>query len=119
MSSPLAKFASVAADGLHFGRINEDGLPFEGEVRPRREQEYDEMAIVRTFHHKFFELGNPEDMKKYDEVMDRVFNNWYEQKCIQRFIEFNGKMCHYLEWCVPVLSDGKPYKNNAFDARML
>lgn len=119
MGSPLRKYAEEAAQGLFFGRVDQDGLPFEGEPRPRRDHEYDEMAVVRSFHHKFFMLDSVDDMKEYDDVMDKVYNSWYEQKCIQRFVTLNGKLCHYLEWCIPKLSDGQPYRPNDLDARIL
>ncbi len=51
------------------------GFPVIGEVPPSlRQQEYEDLPLVSTFHHKMFEMWKSEDAEHFDRVMEQVYN---------------------------------------------
>ena len=61
------------------------------------------------FHCQLFDLSQPEDLKKYKVVSQRIFDGWYSMLNLQRNWDTDsGKMRIWMEWTQDYLevSDG-------------
>lgn len=92
---------------LYWGRLGEDGLPFRGNNVPLyRSEEWDERLVrVGDFKNGSFNLQDPEQNRRFLEVMDRALNGWYA--LFKRHDDFeHDKQTVYLEWAELYLEDG-------------
>ena len=64
---------------LHFSRANIDGLPYRGEPMMLREDEMDDFTeVVCDGHAAQFDVTDPEQLKKLEEIIDKAANNWWK-----------------------------------------
>lgn len=67
-----------ASDELHFGRAQQDGMPFRGPSTLLKEDEYQtNTEQVNDAFAELFDLSNKEHKQKYVEILDRAANHWY------------------------------------------
>lgn len=109
MRSSLVKFADQRQHNgqqLFWGRVDQDGAPFRGQVPAvMREDEYEARVIrVRQFCNEKFDLDDAEANLRYCVVMDRIVNQWYELIYLDRF--HKGTSIHYVEWVEYFMEDG-------------
>jgi hypothetical protein len=86
---------------LSFNRADLDGAPFRGRNHPLlKDDEYEDMAErVYDAGVEIFDMSDDEDKAKYQEIIDRIRNGWYE--LIYRridFIEEERRYVAYIEW---------------------
>lgn len=64
---------------IHWQRADIDGAPYRGpEIPLLREEEFEAYAErERDIHVAVFELWNPDHLAKYQEILDKVGNEWY------------------------------------------
>ena len=63
---------------LSFARAHNDGMPFRGPSAMLRESEYEEYTeIVNDGHVAVFDLSNPEQQAKLEEIVDCAANGWW------------------------------------------
>lgn len=63
---------------LSFSRAHIDGMPFRGQPVALREEEFEEFTeTVWDGKVKMFDMSNPEHQQEFQEVVDRIANNWY------------------------------------------
>lgn len=64
---------------LYWGRANDDGAPFRGKKAPLlRDNEFEKQAErVEDGHVEIFDLSDPEQKKRYEEILDAAINQWY------------------------------------------
>lgn len=95
---------------LLWGRIEQDGLPFEGSPRALlREQEIqDRQVTVRKAYNRIFDLSDPDDNKAYLEVLEASANVWWEVRYHDLWRNPGENHMHaYVEWFIPVITDGE------------
>jgi hypothetical protein len=92
---------------IHWGRSGEDGLPFRGQQAPMYTQEEWEEKTVKVAdpHNGHFDTSDPEQNKKYLEVLDGITNGWFQCIYIKRQYDPEQKMV-YVEWVEYFLEDG-------------
>ena len=56
-------------------------------------------ALQFQFFAKIFDLSNPEDMKEYCEIRDKVINKKFKQGKCTDLIQPDGTLKVRLEWC--------------------
>jgi len=90
----------------------EDGFPFRGAVSPDlRDEEYANIALALDYHSDSFRLWEPEQKMKFDDVMDRIVNGWYQQhKRIDRWSDQHCGLVVWLEW-VQIYGEAPSGKN--------
>jgi hypothetical protein len=121
MSSSLSKFANRQVhrgQRLHWGRADEDGLPYRGASPPSYTQ--DEAAErFRKIGDPFaetFDLSKAEDKRAYLDVMDGIINLWFRCIFVDRW-QTPENIHGYvrIEWAEYVMEDGSPapYMNPA------
>ena len=114
MSRSLVKYIRASRDqqpSLHWGRLQDDGLPFRGNPPVYTQEEADEY-LVRTADAKngTFDLADPEQNVRYLEVLDRCCNGWYSCLFVQRMIT-PEKQLIYIEWLENYVEDGGPARD--------
>jgi len=65
-----------------------------------KQEELDNIEYRLDFHSKLFELWDPVQKAEFDEINDRVINNWYSLR--KREDHWDDDKKHYrvwLEWC--------------------
>jgi hypothetical protein len=93
--------------GLHLGRMVEDHMPYRGPYFPMREEEYEELTeVTQDAGANYFEITSEESRLKYQEILDRAANGWYNiyYKSEPHFIDMpdgSFKIIIYCEWGVP------------------
>ncbi len=77
MLSRLLQFAGSDPQ-LHFGRVEEDGLPYRGRPFHVKGGQADR-TLVRAGYSKskIFDITNPEDMAHFHDVLDKITCGWY------------------------------------------
>jgi hypothetical protein len=100
----LIKYIGEQSDGDHGRNLNWPGLhglPVRGEVGLLKDDELDEFfELAYDFHCKEFHLSNPEELKEYTQVKDRIVNGWYVEKFVDNYRDSEtGLRVVYLEWC--------------------
>ena len=84
----LAKYRDLIKESngqpVYFGRAHLDGAPFRGQVSPLRDEEFNsQKELEYETHARVFRLWVDEDMKAYQQVLDKVANRvcrlWYRQ----------------------------------------
>lgn len=114
VSAELLKFANRQTDNgkkLFWGRAPVDGAPFRGTMAPQyTEDEFSERTHrVHDAHNGVFDPLDPEDNRRYLEVMEGWANRWYQIVFIDRQwtdVKRPGRRLIYIEWLVPFLEDG-------------
>ena len=83
---------------LHWPGLN--GLPVRGSVGLLKDDELDEFfEVACDFHCREFDLADPEQLKAYTEVMDRIVNGWYTRLFVDNYRDpEKGTRKVYLEW---------------------
>jgi len=79
------------------------GLPMRGNGGSAgllKDEELDEFfEVVYDFKCREFDLSDPEQLKQYTEVMDRIVNQWYVQRFCDNYRHpETGARRVYLEW---------------------
>lgn len=97
----------------YFGEQNEDGhngrlfwsgnleAPFRGRSAPLlNRDEYDKLEIDYDAHVRVFDLGDPEELRQYEAILDRAANGgWYVVRHVEHhWDEARGTMKVYVEW---------------------
>lgn len=77
------------------------GMPIRGQAGLLKDSEIDEnFEIAYDFHCRDFDLSDPDHLKEYTGVMDRISNGWYIQReKVAGRDATTGAMRVYLEWC--------------------
>lgn len=91
--------------GQHPGRLfwpgTLEGYPVLAENAGHvRQEEIENVELQSTFYSGWFNLVDEAQKAKFDQVMDRISNNWYVLK--NRKDHYDEKTGHYrvwLEWC--------------------
>jgi len=115
MPTSLVKFfnkcETESGKKLFWDRADIDGYPFRGPVPPMFTEEEYEQRVVRVADAKngFFDVSDPEQNKKYLEIIDACCNGWFKCLYIERFWQNTTK--HYIEWVEFYMEDGSriPY----------
>jgi hypothetical protein len=77
----------------------EFAFPFRGRTEMLRKEELDKVQTVTDFCFKNFDLEDPDDIKQYRDVMDRVASGWYTvYRKIPWVNPHNGQVKMYVEW---------------------
>jgi hypothetical protein len=106
----LLKYLNEKPEGggeLSYGRSRDDNMPFRGPRALLREEEYDELTeVVNDGHVDVFDLSDPEQHKKINEIIDRVANGWYRLSALDHKFIINekdgtAKVLVYCVWVVP------------------
>jgi len=116
MASSLIKFINQRErDGqrLHWGRAERDGFPFRGEEVPLyTNEEYEEkVAPVPEPKNGIFDIFNPEQNRKYLEVLAGIKTGLFECLYVNRQFD-REKRLNYIEWVEYYMEDGAqaPYR---------
>ena len=101
MSSSLVHHATQTQRNGHklfWGRAEEDGAPYRGQVPPLlREEEHQARTIrVRDFRFGFFDVSKSDQGEAYRQVCEACANGWFQPVFIERFR--NNSTIHYMEW---------------------
>lgn len=111
MPSSLIKFSnwSKSSDGqnVFWSRASVDGIPFRGEQAPMfTDDEFDSRTVrVADARNAFFDVNDEKQNKKYLEVLECCFNQWFQLIHLERF--WNNTTFHYVEWVEYYLEDGQ------------
>lgn len=76
-----------------------DGFPVVGPpgFTPNLKQdEVDNLELVKDFHSKMFELWDPSQKAAFDEISDRLINGWYY--LVKRADTWDEEHKHYRVW---------------------
>ena len=98
------KFVGEQDPNTHGGKLHwpgtMDGFPFRGESAPTlTADQYEEVPLVLDYHSQLFILGDPEQKKAFDQIMDRIANGWFRQvKRIDRWSDDPMGPVVWLEW---------------------
>lgn len=108
----LAKFTNRQVHRgkrLHWGRADEDGLPYRGAFAPMMTgEEFEERTVkVADPHAETFDLSRPEHKASYLNVMDGIANGWFQCLYVRRW-ETDSNIDGYvrIEWVEYFLEDG-------------
>lgn len=112
MASSLVKYhGDRGPDGedLHWGRLDDDGVPFMGTPPLYRTAEA-EQYLVRTlyFRNGRFDLSDPEQNKAYLGVMDRCANGRFVLRRSIDLVASPDQHVVYVEWLEQYMRDGGP-----------
>lgn len=97
---------------LHWGRADQDGLPYRGAFAPQYTADEFEDRVVRVADPQceVFDLSDPEQKQAYLQVIDGVVNGWFQ--CL--FVNRRGsrkdprRVYVHIEWVEYFLEDGHP-----------
>lgn len=88
---------------LYFDQVDNLGMPFRGPAFLMKDAEWDRYTFTSyDFFSETFDLSDPAQRQKYQEIVDRCINGWY----IILYRHFNHSEHSnypsvYLEWIVP------------------
>jgi hypothetical protein len=116
-STSLVKFMQQQRDGsgrgqVYWHRAGVDGYPFRGQKPPMlREDEYEQRVVkVGDPKNGIFDVNNPDDNRRYLQVLDRIVNGWAEMISPReiRYCDERKTWLVYLEWVEWFMEDGTP-----------
>jgi hypothetical protein len=120
MPSSLVKFSNrttSAGRNLWWNRAEIDGLPFRGPFAPIMPEEEYEARVVRVAdaRNAFFDVTDAQENKLYLDVLECVFNGWFQMIHLERF--WRQTTLHYVEWVEYYLEDGTrtPYSGQIME----
>ena len=77
-----------------------DGFPVLGAGIDIKQEELDKIDYRLDYKSKLFELWDAQQKAEFDDINDKILNNWYSQ--IKRTDHWDEENKHYrvwLEWC--------------------
>lgn len=100
----LSSFAGGRAsppENLSLSRFTDTGVPFLGDPRLYRKDEYEHRAMLDySFDAAFFCLFEPTHMERYRKIWVGALHGFHRIIHSDRCIRINGVPFHYLEWAV-------------------
>jgi len=96
---------------VHWGRAEQDGLPYRGAFAPMYTQEEFEERVVRVGdpHAETYDLSQPDQKVEYLGVMDGIVNGWFQCLFVERWHDaVNPFGWVRIEWIEYFLEDGHP-----------
>jgi len=110
--SSILKYMQQSDANLHWGRASVDGLPFRSRSVPMmREEEFENRAVrVCDAHVATFDMSDAQQRAKYEYILDRAANNWFQVFYTQRNWDPDKKcMVVYIEWGENYIEDTRAY----------
>jgi hypothetical protein len=110
---------------LHWGRADVDGAPFRGHAPLTMTEDEADTRLVRLLDMKVktFDLDNPDDVKAYTDVLDKIANGWamkYREDTLTKRIkrkrddgsvEIDERIRIFFVWGEYYMEDGQPMQS--------